>query len=250
MEESHHHHHHRHHHHHGHADSNSSEQEQSVTAPVQVPRPNEQTSGGVQAASSFHSVSSMDSSAEMAKYFPDAQTPSLSPFSRQQQDDESHQTQSEITSTQSAAINNAGPYATVPAPAAVQPQLPQPARAAVVVPQQQQAVQAPVAPQLPAGIPGYASQIEGLSVSQTIVNDVIIDLQTKVINETQQQYYDEFSSGNHLEPLHPIYIRAPNPSIILRSDLHRLRAQLNARPPAHHAGGINQFQVPSFPPPQ
>lgn len=36
--------------------------------------------GGVQTTNSFHSVSSMDSSAEMSKYFPDAQTPSLSPF--------------------------------------------------------------------------------------------------------------------------------------------------------------------------
>ncbi len=54
---------------------------QSATAPVPIPRPNEQqTSGGVQATSSFHSVSSIDSSTEMAKYFPDAQTPSLSPF--------------------------------------------------------------------------------------------------------------------------------------------------------------------------
>ncbi len=82
-----------------------------------------------------------------------------------------------------------------------------------------------------------------------MVNDVIIDLQTKVINETQQQYYDDPSGGNnfgkkifslfHLiiemkiyfsETLSPIYIRAPNPTIILRSDLHRLRAQLTARP--------------------
>jgi len=53
---------------------------QSTNAPVLVPRPNQQTSDGVQAASSFHSVSSIGSSAEMAKYFPDAQTPSLSPF--------------------------------------------------------------------------------------------------------------------------------------------------------------------------
>jgi hypothetical protein len=37
-----------------------------------------------------------------------------------------------------------------------------------------------------------------------------------------------------LEPLSPIYIRAPNPSIILRSDLHRLRAQLTARPPGNN----------------
>ena len=39
-----------------------------------------QPSGGVQPARSFHSVSSIDSSAEMAKYFPNAQTPDISTF--------------------------------------------------------------------------------------------------------------------------------------------------------------------------
>ena len=55
-----------------------------VSAPISVPRPTGEARltapGGVQPTSSFHSVSSIDSSAEMAKYFPDAQTPSLSPF--------------------------------------------------------------------------------------------------------------------------------------------------------------------------
>jgi hypothetical protein len=51
-----------------------------VTASVQVPRPNVKTIGGVQATSSFHSVSSIDSSAEMAKYFPDAPTPTLATY--------------------------------------------------------------------------------------------------------------------------------------------------------------------------
>ena len=32
-----------------------------------------------------------------------------------------------------------------------------------------------------------------------------------------------------LEPLPPIYIRAPQPTVILRSDLQRLRAELNSR---------------------
>jgi hypothetical protein len=164
--------------------------------------------------------------------------------SQHNQDNESHQTQAAITSTKSAAVNNAGPYAIVPAPTAVQRQLPQPAQAPVTVPQKK--------PIQPSGIPGYSSQIEGLSVSQTVVNDVIIDLQSKVINETQQQYYDESSSGQFfgktfffalnkksfffffLEPLSPIYIRAPHPSIILRSDLHRLRAQLKAHPPGNN----------------
>lgn len=39
-----------------------------------------QSSGGIQTTHSFHSVSSIDSSTEMSKYFPDAQTPSLSPY--------------------------------------------------------------------------------------------------------------------------------------------------------------------------
>jgi len=104
-----------------------------------------------------------------------------------------------VTST--TAVTNAntiisGPYATVPAPTAVQQRLPQPARAPVIG--QQQQVRPPIAPQLPTGIPSYSSQIEGLAVSQTVVNDVLIDLQTKVINETQQQYYDDSASGNYL----------------------------------------------------
>ncbi len=44
---------------------------------------------------------------------------------------------------------------------------------------------------------------------------------------------------NFLEALSPIYIRAPNPTIILRSDLHRLRAQLTTRPP----GNITSKQI-------
>ena len=37
-----------------------------------------------------------------------------------------------------------------------------------------------------------------------------------------------------IAPLSPIYIRAPQPTIILRSDLHRLRAELGnrVRPPS------------------
>jgi hypothetical protein len=45
-----------------------------------VNTPANQPSGGVQPASSFHSVSSIDSSAEMATYFPNAQTPDISTF--------------------------------------------------------------------------------------------------------------------------------------------------------------------------
>lgn len=139
-------------------------------------------------------------------------------------------------------------YPTVPAPTT---NVQQPTHAPAVIQQQQQQVR-PAAPAAPVqqGIPAYSSQVEGLSVAQVVVNDVIIDLQAKVINETQQNYYDESSNGNYLgrkakydlyfvknrffiEQLPPIYIRAPNPSIILRSDMQRLRAQLAAKPPGN-----------------
>jgi len=249
MEESYHHHHRRHYHHdhHGHetaqdgtnSNVNVSAQQQNVTqsagVPVLVPRPNEQASsggGGVQATSSFHSVSSLDSSAEMAKYFPDAQTPNLSPFRHNQE-----------AESQAASTSQGGPYT------AVSGSTPGVAKAPVIVPPPNQPR---TNPQVPSGIPAYPSQIEGISVSQVVVNDVIVDLQTKVINETQQQYHDDASSGVDLEGIAPIYIRAPNPTIILRSDLHRLRAELTTRPPvvARHIGGSNSFQGPSFPPPQ
>ncbi|CAF4483085.1 unnamed protein product, partial [Rotaria socialis] len=216
--------------------------------------PKNRALGGVQTTDSFHSVSSIDSSAEMSKYFPDAQTPSLSPFRHQQVVE--GQAQSTATSNTVASTNtntntvNAGPYTPATASTAVQ-RVPQPIRPPNMA--QQRPVQPP-------GIPSYSSQIEGLSVSQAVVNDVLIDLQTKVINETLQQYHDDSTSGAYMEPLAPIYIRAPQPTIILQSDLHRLRAELGnrVRPPVihrHPTGGNqfqqNMFQVPRFPaPPQ
>ncbi|CAF4221223.1 unnamed protein product, partial [Rotaria sp. Silwood2] len=122
--------------------------------------------------------------------------------------------------------------------------------------------QIPVRPSGPSqtlsGVPSHISQIQGLSVSQAVVNDVLVDLQTKVINQTLQQYHGEGLSGDYLEPLAPIYIRAPQPTIILRSDLHRLRAELGnrVRPQViygYPAGASQQnlFQAPRFPaPPQ
>ncbi|CAF1187233.1 unnamed protein product [Adineta steineri] len=223
-------------------------------APIIVPRLNEQpNSSGVQATGSFHSVSSIDSSAEMARYFPDPQTPTLAPL---RYNPLSGSQQLQTTATSSTLNNNTGPYAPLPVPTVAQPPVRQQQIRAPVHMPQQRSTQGPAAPQLPPGIPSYSSQIEGLSVSQAIVNDVIVDLQSKVINETQQQYNNESANGSFLETLSPIYIRAPNPTIILRSDLHRLRAQLAARPPTvvRPAGGMNQlqqntFQVPSFPPP-
>ena len=52
------------------------------------------------------------------------------------------------------------------------------------------------------GIPGYQSQLEGLSISQALVNDIMVDLQSKVINESQQQFYSESSTGNYLGKNH------------------------------------------------
>lgn len=49
-----------------------------------------------------------------------------------------------------------------------------------------------------------------------------------------------------LEPLAPIYIRAPDPSIILRSDLHRLRAQLTVRPPGNNLFPTSKKKKLSF----
>lgn len=112
------------------------------------------------------------------------------------------QAQSTATSETVVTTNintvNAGPYIPVSAPAAVQ-RLPQPVRAPFMAQQQQQRpVRPPGQPQPPSGIPSYSSQIEGLSVSQAIVNDVLVDLQSKVLNETLQQYQNESSSETFL----------------------------------------------------
>ena len=39
----------------------------------------------------------------------------------------------------------------------------------------------------------------------------------------------EFSHIQSLEPLPPIHIQAPQPTLVLQSDLGRLRAELNSR---------------------
>ena len=122
--------------------------------------------------------------------------------SRRHQQEVEGQLQSTATSNTVVTSNtntvNAGPYIPVSAPTAVQ-NLSQPVRAPFMA-QQQQQQQRPVRPpgQPQSGIPSYSSQIEGLSVSQAVVNDVLVDLQSKVINETLQQYHDEASSGTLL----------------------------------------------------
>lgn len=102
-----------------------------------------------------------------------------------------------VVTTNTSTVN-AGPYIPVSAPTAAQP-ISQPVRPPFMAQQQQQRpVRPPGQPQRPTGIPSYPSQIEGLSVSQAVVNDVLVDLQTKVLNESVQQYQDELSSGNFL----------------------------------------------------
>ncbi len=118
--------------------------------------------------------------------------------------------QSQSTATSNTAVTtqtntvNAGPYIPVSAPTAVQ-RFPQPVRPPVMPQQQQQQQQQQQGPTRPqgssqqsSGIPSYSSHIEGLSVSQAVVNDVLVDLQTKVLNETVQQYQQESTSGSYL----------------------------------------------------
>ena len=40
----------------------------------------------------------------------------------------------------------------------------------------------------PTGIPSYESQVEGLSVDQTLVNETLANIQSKLINEDLQDY--------------------------------------------------------------
>ncbi|CAF3677041.1 unnamed protein product [Rotaria sordida] len=226
--------------------------------------PTTQRLGGIQTTNSFHSISSMDSSAEMAKYFPEASTPISLPLRPQQQVEGQPQsvvTVNTVTSANTTTVD-AGSYTPTFVPTAAQvlsqPVGGVPLMAQQQLQQQQQPIRPPGPPQVTPGILSFPSQIEGLSVSQAVVNDVLVDLQTKVINQTLQQYHGETSSDSYLEPLAPIYIRAPQPTIILQSDLHRLRAELGnrVRPPGvyrHPTGAFqqNRYQVPRFPaPPQ
>ena len=120
--------------------------------------------------------------------------------------------QSQSTATSNTVVTtrtntvNAGPYIPVSAPTAVQ-RFPQPVRPPVM-PQQQGPIRPQGSSQQSAGIPSYSSQIEGLSVSQAVVNDVLVDLQTKVLNETLQQYQHESSSGNYLGKKIALFLNA------------------------------------------
>jgi uncharacterized protein YhbP (UPF0306 family) len=56
------------------------QKQQKLSVPIQTTSTQtNQSLSGVQATGSFHSVSSGGSSAEMSKYFPDAQTPTSTP---------------------------------------------------------------------------------------------------------------------------------------------------------------------------
>lgn len=57
---------------------------------------------------------------------------------------------------------------------------------------------AAAAARLATGIPSNITQVEGLSISQALVNDVIVDLQTKVINESHQQFLSDSSASQYL----------------------------------------------------
>ena len=120
-------------------------------------------------------------------------------FRRYQQEVEGQTQSTAAWSTRSSANTNtihAGSYIPASAPQTVQG-LSQPVKAPSMA-QQQRQNQLSDQPQLRSGIPSYPSQIEGLSVSQAAVNDVLVDLQSKVINETIQQYHDESASGAYL----------------------------------------------------
>ncbi|CAF0804181.1 unnamed protein product [Didymodactylos carnosus] len=275
--EQHHRHHTRHHHHHQNAAENTQHQQQPTHSYPQIPtgpygqqvqqHPTVQIAPqqqhlyqGVQPTSSFHSVSSIDSSAEMSKYFPDAQTPSLSPFRHHQAQvdgtESSHKTQASTVATSYGTSVTNGPYTNVQQPhqqqklrpvhtqitpirqsvgpilqsVRSQPQLRTPQSTSTYRTPGSQVTSRPSKPQ---GITGAPSIIEGIQISQALVNDVLVDLQSKVLNESMQNFYEDGSGGTHMEPLPPIYISAPQPTVILGSDLQRLRAELgnkNKRP--------------------
>ncbi|CAF1681704.1 unnamed protein product, partial [Adineta ricciae] len=135
-----HHHHHHHQHHHGHDDGpenvpnryatsfHGTEQSNVITAEHRYQQQQQQQQGvhsvptktydGVQSTGSFHSISSLDSAAEMSKYFPDAQTPTLSPFRHQLEVGGQAQsaTISNTRTTTTTNTVNAGPYIPVLGP--------------------------------------------------------------------------------------------------------------------------------------
>jgi hypothetical protein len=128
-----------------------------------------------------------------------------SPFVRHHQEEDGHAQSTPATATTNVTSVSTAAYATVPAPRAAAttsnvtsvdagPYGSVAAPAAV----QRPMVPPSVKPQLPPGIPSYSTQMQGLSISQALVNDVIVDLQSKVINESQQQYLSESTTGNYM----------------------------------------------------
>ena len=108
--------------------------------------------------------------------------------------------QGQAQSTYRTVTNNintihAGPYQSVAQPTGYPTLRPTIIRAPSMAQQQQRPARPQQASQ---GIPSHSSQIEGLSVSQAVVNDVLVDLQSKVINETLQQYQGESARATDL----------------------------------------------------
>ena len=107
--------------------SNSSPSQSTTSAPkVEYDSPRIQNLGGIQTTSSFHSISSMDSSTEMAKYFPEASTPSSLPIRHQQQVEGQIKLPAAYNTALSANTNtfNAGSHSSASIPIATQ-QIPQ-----------------------------------------------------------------------------------------------------------------------------
>lgn len=122
---------------------------------------------------------------------------------RHHQDEEEEHAQSTpaTAATNITSVSAAATYATVPAlPRTAATSNVSSVAAPRIAPPTVQRPQVPpmVRPQPPPGIPSYSSQIEGLTISQALVNDVIVDLQSKVINESQQQYLSESTTGNYM----------------------------------------------------
>ena len=142
----------------------------------------------------------------LRRYFIDTYSP------RRHQQQTEGQVQSTATSNTGVTTNtntvNAGPYIPVSAPTTVQ-QISQPVRAPFMAQQQQRPVRPPGQPQRPTGIPSYSTQTEGLSVSQAVVNDILADLQSKVLNDSMHQYHDDSAGGTFLGKIKFLSSHAP-----------------------------------------
>lgn len=206
-------------------------------------------------SNSLQATNSFDSVAEMSQYFPDEQHGNSS-LIRHQQGFEgqtySAATSNRVLPTNINAINAASHVSVAPFPSTLNQHQPiqTPSQRHVRPPNMahQQGANPSASRPAPTGIPSYESQVEGLSVDQTLVNETLANIQSKLINEDLQDY-GETGHDIHLEPIPPIHIQAPQPTLVLQSDYNRLRAELNSRvrPPVVYrypanANTNNQYQ--------